>query len=67
MVGETVPSIDKYLLPAIFVIIALSAIPVLLEVRKARRESAAAAATPRPRTGPWRRNFWPTPRSWRST
>lgn len=47
ILGETIPSIDKYLLPAIVVIIALSALPVLFEVRKARRESAAAA-TPMP-------------------
>jgi membrane-associated protein len=48
ILGETVPSIDKYLLPAIAVIIGLSALPVLFEIRKARRESAAAAATPMP-------------------
>jgi membrane-associated protein len=48
ILGETIPSIDKYLLPAIAVIIAISLLPVLLEVRKARRESAAAAATPMP-------------------
>jgi membrane-associated protein len=40
LLGESVPSIDKYLLPVIGVIILLSVIPVLLEVRKARREAA---------------------------
>lgn len=48
VLGETIPSIDKYLLPAIAVIIGISLVPVLLEVRKARRESAAAMATPMP-------------------
>jgi membrane-associated protein len=37
ILGETVPNIDKYLLPAIAVIIVLSLVPVLLEARKARR------------------------------
>jgi membrane-associated protein len=32
--GKTVPSIDKYLLPIVFVIIILSAVPVLLAYRK---------------------------------
>ena len=48
VLGETVPSIDKYLLPAIGVIILVSLLPVLLEVRKARRQSVAAVATPVP-------------------
>jgi len=46
--GSAVPSIDRYLLPAVFVIIAVSLIPVLLEVLKARREhrtGRAAGAT----------------------
>lgn len=37
ILGKTVPSIDKYLLPAILVIVFVSLIPVLLEVRRARR------------------------------
>jgi membrane-associated protein len=37
ILGDTVPSIDKYLLPAIAVIVVLSLIPVMLEVRRARR------------------------------
>ncbi|MEY2399029.1 MAG: rane-associated protein [Actinomycetota bacterium] len=37
ILGDTVPSIDKYLLPAIAVIVALSLIPVVLEVRRSRR------------------------------
>lgn len=36
--GETIPDIDKYLLPVVAVIIVLSLIPVVLEVR---RETAA--------------------------
>ena len=35
--GKTVHGIDKYLLPVILVIAALSAVPVLLEVRRNRR------------------------------
>ncbi len=38
ILGETVPSIDKYLLPAIVVIVGLSLVPVALEVLRARRE-----------------------------
>jgi membrane-associated protein len=43
LLGEAV-DIDKYLLPVILVIVLLSVIPVLLELRKAKRESAHAAA-----------------------
>ena len=39
ILGKTVPSIDKYLLPAIVVIVALSLIPVGLEFMRARREA----------------------------
>jgi membrane-associated protein len=39
LLGEAV-DIDKYLLPVVFVIILVSVIPVLLEVRKAKREGA---------------------------
>ncbi len=45
LLGEAV-DIDKYLLPVVFVIIVLSVIPVLLEVRKARREEVERAAVP---------------------
>ncbi|MGZ4657456.1 MAG: DedA family protein [Blastococcus sp.] len=37
--GSRIPSIDKYLLPIIAVIIALSLIPVALEVRRSRNRS----------------------------
>ncbi|MCC6437003.1 MAG: VTT domain-containing protein [Acidimicrobiales bacterium] len=40
VLGATVPSSDKYLLPAVGVIIVVSLIPVALEIRKARREAA---------------------------
>jgi membrane-associated protein len=43
LLGEAV-DIDKYLLPIIFVIVLISVIPVVLELRKAKRESAAANA-----------------------
>jgi membrane-associated protein len=37
--GEKIPSIDRYLLPLVVVIVALSAIPIALEVRRARAAS----------------------------
>lgn len=37
VLGDTIPDIDKYLLPIIGVIFLLSVLPVLLEVRRARR------------------------------
>jgi membrane-associated protein len=37
--GKTVPSIDKYLLPIIAVIVIVSAIPVLLEARRQRAKT----------------------------
>jgi membrane-associated protein len=43
LLGEAV-DIDKYLLPVVGVIIFLSVIPVLLELRKAQREGAERAA-----------------------
>jgi membrane-associated protein len=36
VLGTTIPSIDRYLLPAIAVIIFLSILPVLFEIRKSR-------------------------------
>ena len=39
--GKTVPDIDKYLLPIIVLIVAISSIPVVLEVIRARKESAS--------------------------
>jgi membrane-associated protein len=41
VLGETVPSIDKYLLPIIALIVLISVIPVALEFRKARKEGQA--------------------------
>lgn len=35
--GKRIPSIDKYLLPMIAVVVVLSFLPVLIEVRRARR------------------------------
>jgi membrane-associated protein len=43
VLGESVPNIDKYLLPAIAVIVLISLVPVLLEIRKARKEMAERA------------------------
>jgi membrane-associated protein len=44
VLGEAI-DIDKYLLPAIAVIVLASLVPVVLEIRKARRESASAKAS----------------------
>jgi membrane-associated protein len=38
--GKTVHGIDKYLLPVILVIAAASAVPVILEIRRSRRNAA---------------------------
>jgi membrane-associated protein len=40
--GKSIPNVDHYLLPAVAVIVAVSFIPVVLEIRKMRRESAEA-------------------------
>ncbi|MBW3614915.1 MAG: hypothetical protein KY439_06335 [Actinobacteria bacterium] len=40
ILGETIPDIDKYLLPAIAVIVVASAVPVAVELLRARRRSA---------------------------
>ncbi len=40
VLGNSIPSIDRYLLPVIGLIILLSFVPVLFELRKARRERA---------------------------
>ena len=45
VLGETIPDIDKYLLPAVGVILLLSFIPIFKEFRRMRRESAEKAAT----------------------
>jgi membrane-associated protein len=37
VLGDTIPDIDKYLLPVIAVIVALSVLPVVFEIRRARR------------------------------
>ncbi len=42
VLGNTIPSIDRYLLPVIAGIIVLSFLPVLYELRKARRERVSA-------------------------
>ena len=38
VLGETIPDIDRYLLPVIALIIAVSLLPVVVEVLKARRQ-----------------------------
>ena len=44
--GKTVHGIDKYLLPVILVIAAASAVPVILEVRRSRRQAASRKPPP---------------------
>ncbi|MET0150813.1 MAG: VTT domain-containing protein, partial [Acidimicrobiales bacterium] len=44
ILGESVPSIDKYLLPVIGVIIVASVAPVVWEIRKARKAGATDGA-----------------------
>src|ERR1700736_4055447 len=39
--GSTIPGIDQYLLPAIAVIVVLSVLPILIELRRSRREAPA--------------------------
>ncbi|MFD2081607.1 membrane-associated protein [Actinopolymorpha cephalotaxi] len=41
LLGSSVPNIDHYLLPIVAGIVVLSLVPVLLEIRRARRPSAA--------------------------
>jgi len=48
ILGETVPSIDRYLLPIIAVIVALSLIPVVRELRRIDDEPEDAVDEPRP-------------------
>ena len=43
-VGNRIDNIDKYLLPIIAAVVALSLVPVLLEVRRARRAPSEPAA-----------------------
>ena len=43
LLGSTIPSIDRYLLPIIALIVAISLIPVGLEARRNRAKRAAAA------------------------
>jgi membrane-associated protein len=45
ILGETIPSIDKYLLPIIAVIVILSIIPPVLEMRKHRKAARALDAS----------------------
>jgi membrane-associated protein len=45
VLGSTIPSIDRYLLPIIFVIVLISVIPPVLEWRKHRKAATVDAAT----------------------
>jgi membrane-associated protein len=50
--GKTVHGIDKYLLPVILVIAALSAVPVILEIRRSRRSTSRPGGGAGPSAGP---------------
>jgi membrane-associated protein len=50
--GKTVHGIDKYLLPVILVIAALSAVPVYLEYRRSKRTTSPRGGGTGPSTGP---------------
>jgi membrane-associated protein len=53
VLGDTIPDIDKYLLPVIGLIVFLSVLPVLFELRKARRTASvpgSGAGAPDPGT-----------------
>ena len=50
LLGKSIHNVDHYILPIVAVIIVASLIPVGLEVRKARRERAAAQTGPTPQT-----------------
>jgi membrane-associated protein len=50
LLGETIPDIDKWLLPIILLIVAVSFVPVFLELLKMRRH-APAEATAEPADG----------------
>jgi membrane-associated protein len=51
ILGESIPSIDKYLLPVIAVIILASLLPVAWELHKARKESKGGPTTEAPILG----------------
>lgn len=51
ILGQSVPSIDKYLLPVIAVIIVASVAPVLWEIRKARKGSTGGPDSSQPILG----------------
>jgi membrane-associated protein len=46
--GSRIPSIDRYLLPIVAAVVAISFLPVLLEVRRSRASSRASARTSTP-------------------
>jgi membrane-associated protein len=43
--GKSIHNVDRYLLPIIAVVVLLSLIPIVLEIRKSRREKAASSTT----------------------
>jgi len=51
ILGESIPDIDKYLLPVIGLIVLASVLPVLWEIRKARKESTGGPDTMEPILG----------------
>lgn len=43
LLGSRIPSIDKYLLPIVALVVVISLIPVLVEIRRAQREGRSTA------------------------
>jgi membrane-associated protein len=52
ILGESIPNIDKYLIPVVLVIGFLSALPVLIEVRRNRRSTSPRGGGEGPPAGP---------------
>jgi membrane-associated protein len=52
ILGESIPDIDKYLLPVIALIVLLSLLPVLFEVRRNRRFTSRRGGGAGPSAGP---------------
>jgi membrane-associated protein len=52
--GSSIPHVDTYLLPIVAVIVVVSLVPLVIEVRRGRRERAAggAASSPAPGSAP---------------
>jgi membrane-associated protein len=50
LLGKSIPNVDKYLLPIVFVILVLSLIPICLELLRARKEGKGDKPHPYPQS-----------------